>query len=100
MDTNAIIEAYRTRSWRALSGGWSVETVEACVAETQTGFQRRRQVEAIDASELRASLVAVHSVGVRQCARPLGRDPQMRVISTLPYSSTVACWPAGTAITV
>ena len=68
VDTNAIIEAYRTRSWRALSGGWSVETVEACVAETQTGFQRRRQVEAIDASELRASLVAVHSVSVRQYA--------------------------------
>ena len=47
VDTNAIIEAYRTRSWRALSGGWRVETVEACVAETQTGFQLRLKEETI-----------------------------------------------------
>ena len=52
VDTNVIIEAHRTRSWPALSGGWRVETVEACVAETQTGFQRRRQEDAIDIGEL------------------------------------------------
>ena len=66
VDTNAIIEAYRTRSWRALSRGRRVETVNACVAETQTGFQWRRKEEAIDASELRASLTAVHSVSARE----------------------------------
>ena len=68
VDTNVIIEAYRTRSWRALSGGWRVETVEACVAETQTGFQRRRQEDAIDVGELRDSLAAVHSVSVLEQA--------------------------------
>ena len=68
VDTNAIIEAHRTRSWRALSGGWRVETVEACVAETQTGFQRRRKEEIIDVGELRDSLAAVHSVSVRERA--------------------------------
>ena len=66
VDTNVIIEAYRTRSWRALSGGWRIETVEACVSETQTGFQRRRKEEAIDVGELRDSLAAVHSVSVRE----------------------------------
>ena len=68
VDTNAIIEAHRTRSWRALSRGWQIETVEACVAETQTGFQLRRNEKAIDAAELRDSLAAVHSVGVRERA--------------------------------
>ena len=48
--------------------GWRVETVEACVAETQTGFQRRRQEDAIDVGELRDSLAAVHSVGVLEQA--------------------------------
>ena len=68
VDANVIIEAHRTRSWRALSGGLRVETVEACVAETQTGFQRRRKEEAIDLAELRSSLAAVHSVSVRERA--------------------------------
>ena len=27
VDTNTIIEAHRTHSWRALSKGWQVETV-------------------------------------------------------------------------
>lgn len=68
VDANVIIEAHRTRTWRALSSGLRVETVEACVAETQTGFQRRRKEEAIDLAELRSSLAAVHSVSVRERA--------------------------------
>ena len=68
VDANVIIEAHRTRTWRALSSGLRVETVEACVAETQTGFQRRRKEEIIDLAELRSSLAAVHSVSVRERA--------------------------------
>ena len=68
MDTNAIIEAHRTHSWRALSRGWRVETVEACVTETQTGFQFRRKEEAIEIAQLRASLAAIHSVSLREQA--------------------------------
>ena len=33
VDTNVVVECHRTRSWRALAGGYSVETVEDCVAE-------------------------------------------------------------------
>lgn len=39
VDTNVILESYRVESWRALAGGYRVETVEECVMETQTGFQ-------------------------------------------------------------
>ena len=62
VDTNVIIEAHRTQAWRALIGGYGVETVEDCVTETQTGFQRRRSEEAIDRGQLRESLANVYAV--------------------------------------
>lgn len=68
VDTNVILETHRTGSWRALAGGYAVETVEDCVDETQTGFQLRRSELRIDADELRDSLNAVRSVGNRERA--------------------------------
>ena len=68
VDTNVILETHRTGSWRALAGGYRVETVEDCFTETQTGFQRRRSELRIDADELRDSLKAVHPVGNREHA--------------------------------
>ena len=68
VDTNVILESHRVGSWRALTGDYRVETVEDCVTETQTGFQRRRPERRIDAGELRASLAAVHSVEDRERA--------------------------------
>ena len=62
VDTNAILECFRVGSWGALAGGYSVETVEDCVTETQTGFQRRRAELQIDGAKLRATLKAVHAV--------------------------------------
>ena len=62
VDTNVILEAYRTGSWRTLTGGYRVETVEDCVTETQTGFQRRRPEWQIDEAELRKRLATAHVV--------------------------------------
>ena len=62
VDTNVILEAYRTASWRALTGGYRVETVEDCVTETQTGYQLRTREQQIDQVELRGRLGAVHGV--------------------------------------
>jgi hypothetical protein len=62
VDTNSILECFRAGSWRALSSGYGVETVEDCVTETQTGFQRRRAELQIDAAKLVATLKAVHPV--------------------------------------
>lgn len=66
VDTNAIVEAHRVHAWNALARGYAVDTVEDCVAETQTGFQRRAQERRIEAQELRRTLAAVHSVPHRQ----------------------------------
>ena len=57
-----ILEAYRTDSLRALTGGYRVETVEDCVTETQTGYQLRRQEQQIDQVELRGRLRSVHAI--------------------------------------
>ena len=48
VDTNVILEAHRAGAWRALAGGYPVETVEECVTETQTGYQRRSPERRID----------------------------------------------------
>lgn len=75
VDTNVILECWRVGAWRALVGRYEVETVEDCVTETQTGFQRRRPERQIDAAELRASLAAIHAVGPAEHAAAAVRDP-------------------------
>ncbi len=62
MDTNVILECHRIGAWPALTGGYDVETVEDCIVETQTGFQRRNPAQQITEADLRASLRAVHPV--------------------------------------
>ena len=69
VDTNVILEAHRVRSWRALVGGYRVETVEDCVTETQTSFQRRQLERQIDEWEPHASLRAIQVVGNRECTK-------------------------------
>ena len=77
IDTNAILECFRVGSWRALSNGYSVETVEDCMTETQTGFQRRRPEMQIDATQLAATLKAIHPVGDAQRAIVAVRAPDI-----------------------
>jgi hypothetical protein len=75
VDTNVILECWRVDAWRALSGGYAVETVEDCVIETQTGFQRRRREQQIDRNALIGSLAVVRKVGDLELAEAALRDP-------------------------
>ena len=75
VDTNAILECWRAGAWRALTGGYRVETVEDCVIETQTGYQRRRPEQQIELSALQASLAVVHKVGDAERAAAVLLDP-------------------------
>jgi hypothetical protein len=77
VDTNVIIECWRIKAWKALVGGYSVETVEYCVVETQTGLQRRRFEQQIGYAELRETLAAVHSVSDVERAEAVLRDDQI-----------------------
>ena len=68
VDTNVILECHRVGSWRALTAGYRIETVEQCVRETQVGAQRRRQERRISKEQLTERLAAVHSVENRALA--------------------------------
>lgn len=80
VDTNVIIECWRVSAWKALTGGYAVESVQMCEIETQTGLQRRRNEEKIDLATLRATLKAVHPVSEIEKARTLLKDDQMRFL--------------------
>jgi hypothetical protein len=56
VDTNVILECWRIGAWTALASGYSVETVEDCMIETQTGYQNRRTEQTVNEAALRASL--------------------------------------------
>jgi hypothetical protein len=75
VDTNVILECWRVKAWRALAGGYGVETVEDCVIETQTGYQRRRAEQRIGLGALQTSLAAVHKVADAARAAAVLRDP-------------------------
>src|SRR4029077_1909835 len=74
VDTNVILECWRIGAWKALSSGYAVETVEDCVIETQTGYQRRRAEQQIGQAALVASLKAVHKVSDSDRAAAAVRD--------------------------
>jgi hypothetical protein len=77
VDTNVIIECWRVGAWKALTGGYAVETVGNCFVETQTGFQRRRPAEQIDPQVLATTLKKVHPVDDADLAGALTRDPEI-----------------------
>jgi hypothetical protein len=79
VDTNVIIEAWRVDAWRALRGGYALET-EECVVETQTGFQRRRQEQQIDRDALLDGLKAVHAVSDIERASALVRGSEIAML--------------------
>ena len=62
LDTNTILDAHKMGAWAALHNGYQLETVEDCVTETQTGFQRRKPEEQIDPVQLRKDFKAVNEV--------------------------------------
>src|SRR6266478_6571892 len=75
VDTNVILECWRVGAWRALAGGYALETVEDCVIETQTGYQRRRAEQQIEQAQLEASLASVHKVADAERVAAVVRDP-------------------------
>lgn len=80
VDTNVILEAHRTTSWRALAARYPLETVETCVEETQTGAQRRRPEQRIDEAQLRRVLAKVHPVSRPELAAAFVRDGHVAML--------------------
>lgn len=79
VDTNIIIEAWRLGGWKALAGRHALETVETVVMEIRTGFQRRRNKQAIDQAELKRTLRAIHETTERERAELAVRVPDINL---------------------
>jgi len=62
VDTNVIIEAFRTRCWNAVTAHFSVETAEKCYEEALTGDPARPGFVMVDAEQLRRGLRARHAL--------------------------------------
>jgi hypothetical protein len=77
IDTNVILECWRVNAWRALSSGYQLETVEDCVIETQTGWQRRRRDQEIDQALLVKGLAKVHRPEMKELAIPAVQAPDI-----------------------
>ncbi|MCO6048375.1 hypothetical protein NGM99_01045 [Mesorhizobium sp. RP14(2022)] len=82
LDTNAIIESWRVNGWRALAGGYRLETVEFVVIETQTGMQRRRPEQQIDITVLKDGLAAEHRVTPEDVAAAAIQDGTIGALDT------------------
>lgn len=62
VDTNVIIEAVRTKCWKALTGSLRVETVEECRDEAGRGDRSRPGYVPVSGDDL-GRLAKVHAVG-------------------------------------
>lgn len=80
VDTNVILEAHRTGSWKTLAARYPLETVEDCVMETQTGAQSRRPDQLIDEATLRGALRGVHAVSPLERAQAVVRDERLAML--------------------
>ncbi len=68
VDTNVILEAFRTHCWKAISSHFSIETVEKCVEETLTGNPSDSRHIAVPPADLHAGLAAQHNVTRKELA--------------------------------
>ncbi len=65
VDTNVIIESFRTGCWSALAAYFTMETVEKCCEEARTGRAHRPGYVKVDARVLNRRLT-VHPVSDRE----------------------------------
>ena len=65
VDTNVILEAFRTGCWAAICERYAVETVEKCIEEALTGDPTEPGRVDVPAEDLIKGLAARHAVGKR-----------------------------------
>ena len=104
MDSNAIIEAHRTRCWSNLIAFFSIETVDMCARECATGAQQmHREYVPVDTNTLREN-ITVHEVTDAMrlqlvCQEPSaadiddGEQDLLAFALTLPPEAYLVCSP-------
>ena len=81
VDTNVIIESFRTKCWLAICEHYAVETVEKCIEEAMTGDRSHPRYVPVDPRTLRAGPAESHRVAALDiaalalgCPQSLGLD--------------------------
>lgn len=77
IDTNVVIEAFRTGTWTALCNKFSIETVEQVIEEALTGDHTKAGRVDIPAAALRDGLAARHTVSKLEYARAILEYPEI-----------------------
>ena len=60
VDTNVLFEAFRVGAWNRFGGAYSVETVDKCVEESQTGDRSACGRIDVPLQQLRDGLTGIH----------------------------------------
>jgi hypothetical protein len=69
VDTNVILEAFRTNTWKAICHNFAIETVEKCIEETLTGNQLNPRYTPVDRKTIIDGLAARHQVTKHDIAK-------------------------------
>ena len=80
IDTNVIFEAFRINCWTALSQRYDLETVEACVIETQQGNPNKPGYIPVPLTALRGGLSQAHTVTKREVDRLVISHPSCALL--------------------
>lgn len=75
VDTNVILEAFKTGCWAAICDRYAIETVEKCIEETQTGDPDDPRRVHVDRDTLVAGLEGRHNVSRRDLAALILKHP-------------------------
>jgi len=68
VDTNIILESFRTSCWTAICNHYAIETVEKCVEETLTGNPGDPRHITVPPGALKAGLAGEHRVAQKDLA--------------------------------
>ena len=79
-DTNVILEAFRTRTWTAITKHYNVETVEKCVEETLSGNPDSVGHIAVSPEEFLAGLSHRHGVTSSDIAKLVLGKPSCQIL--------------------
>ncbi len=76
VDTNVILEAFRTTTWKAICHNFAIETVEKCIEEALTGNQLNPRYNPVDRKILIDGLAARHQVTKQDIAKLILSRPE------------------------
>ena len=93
VDTNIILEAFRTGCWPVICHQYAIETVEKCVEEALTGDPTDTRRIPVDHDVLVAGLAGRHAVGRKERVKLVLIIPIAKLLTMGNYTCLLGCTP-------